>query len=74
MGMEIMAQTCERCEGTGHDKGGMPRVEMVPFSKKEGHRKYTTSEHEQRRYHSTIKQGSGCIACGGVGYVELRVS
>jgi RecJ-like exonuclease len=71
--MAITAKTCPRCEGTGHDKKGEPIVKMVPFDPKV-HKSYIDGEHDQRRYHQTIKQGSGCLMCGGIGYIELVAS
>lgn len=71
--MDIQAKTCHKCEGTGHDRGGMPVVKMVDFNTREGHRKYITDDVEQKRYHQTIKRGSGCTCCGGVGYLSLEV-
>lgn len=75
--MDIRAKTCTKCNGTGHDKGGMPVVKMIPFDPNV-HTPYIKHDQpippEQKRYHQTIKQGSGCMACGGVGYVELEAS
>ena len=71
--MDIQAKTCPKCEGTGHDKGGEPVVKMVPFDPYE-HNAYISYDGEQKRYHQTIKQGSGCLMCGGVGFIELEVA
>jgi hypothetical protein len=55
-------QVCSTCKGFGHDKGGRPVV------------KFEDIPHEERepggpvRRHTTLKQGSGCISCLGVGY------
>ena len=59
---------CNKCNGSGHDKGGMPVVKMVPFDVYK-HNAYIDGDVEQKRYHETIKKGSGCLKCGGTGRV-----
>ena len=72
--MEIRAKTCPSCDGSGHDKGGMPRVEMVEFDPYEHNAYISDMQSDQKRYHKTIKRGSGCMNCGGIGYIELEAS
>jgi hypothetical protein len=52
---------CERCNGSGHDKNGRPKTEMVPEQQEDG---------TWKRKHHTIQQGSGCLWCGGLGGYE----
>ena len=54
-------KTCESCKGSGHDKKGRPIIKFEQYTKDDG----TTA-----RRHVTVKQGSGCITCGGIGYVQ----
>jgi len=53
--------TCERCSGSGHDKGGEPIIKFEHYTDKEG---------KPRKRHVTVKQGSGCYKCLGLGVVE----
>jgi RecJ-like exonuclease len=76
MSTTLIAHTCPRCNGSGHDSKGAPIVKMVPFDPKI-HREYIDAPdnapftHKQFRYHQTIKQGSGCLMCGGRGFTEV---
>jgi hypothetical protein len=54
-------QTCSTCNGSGHDKGGLPLVKFEMVRQPDG---------TDKRCHVTYKQGSGCISCLGVGYKE----
>ena len=63
------APKCPTCKGTGHDKGGRPEIRRVPFDVYE-HNAYISGEYDQKQYHVTQKQGSGCLTCCGVGYKE----
>ena len=49
---------CKKCNGSGHDKGGRPVIKLEQYTKEDG----TTA-----RRHVTIKQGSGCTDCLGLG-------
>ena len=71
---------CKSCNGRGHDKNSYPVVKFVPTQCcKECRQELCTcegvcpcclvSERVTLRKHKTVKQGSGCIVCGGVGYV-----
>lgn len=51
-------RTCNRCGGTGHDKGGRPTIEVRKVKDKSG--KY-------KRKHTTVHVGSGCLKCQGLG-------
>jgi len=61
-----MKKVCTTCKGFGHDKGGRPVVkfEDIPPEERE-------ADGPVRR-HKTLKQGSGCITCLGVGYTEKK--
>ena len=52
---------CDRCKGRGHDKNSHPVVKFVPQKQEDG---------SMKRVHTTIKQGSGCLGCMGLGYKE----
>lgn len=59
--------TCTACDGSGHDKGGKPKIKTTPYVEQ-----YTDSRGvdrvRNRVRHETLQQGSGCLNCGGVGY------
>ena len=71
--MDVQAKTCPSCGGSGHDKGGMPVVKRVKFDPYK-HNAYIDGDQDQHRYHETIKRGSGCMNCGGVGFIEMEAS
>lgn len=50
--------TCDRCNGSGHDRAGRPEVKFVDYKDDEG---------KKRKRHVTVKQGSGCLKCQGTG-------
>ena len=52
---------CQACNGTGHSKETAPEMELE-YNRELG-------AHVEVK---TIKQGSGCIRCLGVGYLETR--
>lgn len=68
----LQAKTCPKCNGSGHDHNGQPIIKKVPFDEAK-HTKYVDAELEQKHYHQTIKQGSGCMACLGRGFVSVEV-
>lgn len=51
---------CNRCNGTGHDKGGKPSFHFENYRDEEG---------KKKRRHVTDKPGSGCLKCLGTGKV-----
>lgn len=56
----MMSQTsCATCKGSGHDKGSQPVIKFVLELQDDG---------TYKRVHKTIKQGSGCCSCHGLGY------
>lgn len=57
----IKRVTCDRCRGCGHDKKGLPVIEF---------REHYNEDGELERKHTTVKQGSGCMKCLGLGYIE----
>ena len=57
-----MKKTCTTCKGYGHDKGGRPVVKFENIPPEE----QVTGGPVRR--HITLKQGSGCISCLGVGH------
>ena len=78
--MMLHGNTCPRCNGTGHDRKSQPVVKMVAFDPKV-HTPYITEGEpdapftiKQTRYHQTIKQGSGCLQCGGIGVLDLTAT
>jgi hypothetical protein len=55
-----MSQTsCATCKGSGHDKGSQPVIKFVLELQDDG---------TYKRVHKTIKQGSGCCSCHGLGH------
>jgi hypothetical protein len=54
-----MKTSCTACKNTGHDSGSKPVVKFEMREQPDG---------TQKREHVTVKQGSGCLACGGRGY------
>ena len=52
---------CQTCKGTGHDKNSHPVVKFEPFEDENG---------KMKRRHTTLKRGSGCLTCGGIGKVK----
>ncbi len=54
--------TCKACNGTGHTKKTRPEVSFE-WGKDE-------KTGEERRFHVTKSQGSGCPLCHGVGYKD----
>jgi len=54
-------KTCNRCNGTGHDRAGQPEVKFEDYVDKHGN---------PRKRHITVKQGSGCLKCGGLGHEQ----
>jgi len=63
--MVIEGTLCPVCKGSGHDKGGQPVIKFAPYFDKD--------EDKVKRKHTTIKQGSGCLNCGGIGVVGMEV-
>ena len=55
-------QTCDRCNGSGHDRTSKPEVKFEDWVDKHG---------KKRKRHVTTKQGSGCLKCEGRGGAEL---
>ena len=51
-------KVCKTCNGTGHTKATRPVVIFKPYKDEEG---------KQRRQHTTLKQGYGCLRCLGRG-------
>lgn len=52
--------TCNKCNGTGHDKEGRPVIRRDTYKTAEG----------TRIRHITMKRGSGCLKCLGTGRDE----
>lgn len=59
MAMKVI---CDRCKGGGHDKNSYPVIKFAPVEQEDG---------SMKRQHTTVKQGSGCLKCQGVGHVRL---
>jgi len=53
-------QVCNRCNGSGHDRTSKPEVKFKPYIDDEG---------KKRKKHITLKQGSGCLKCEGLGKI-----
>ena len=51
-------KVCSCCKGTGHDKASRPVVKFEPEKQDDG---------SIKRVHKTLKQGSGCLSCLGLG-------
>jgi RecJ-like exonuclease len=72
--MHVEGKVCSTCKGSGHDPKGRPVVKMIQFNA-DKHEPYASNEEfEQRRYHKTIAQGSGCPACCGLGVINMVVA
>ena len=52
-------EPCDRCHGSGHDKGGRPETHFEEV---------TLNGEKKARLHITDKQGSGCLKCLGKGH------
>jgi hypothetical protein len=52
-------KVCATCNGMGHDKAAKPVVKFELREQPDG---------TMKREHVTVKQGSGCISCLGLGY------
>ena len=52
-------KVCKGCNGFGHDKAARPVVKFV---------KAKRGTDKTGKDHITLKQGSGCLWCGGVGF------
>ena len=70
--MNIDVNKCPRCAGTGHDKGGQPVVKMEKYNDAEHGEAYVSDGVEQRKFHRTIKLGSGCMMCFGRGFIDAE--
>ena len=51
------SNVCGTCHGSGHDTGGRPELRITRY--------FDVDENRMRVRHETLKQGSGCITCGG---------
>jgi len=49
---------CDRCNGMGHDKNSLPLIKFEPQAQSDG---------STKRVHTTVKRGSGCMKCLGLG-------
>lgn len=54
--------TCDRCRGLGHDKNSTPSVKFSLVEQPDG---------TSLRKHTTLKRGSGCMKCLGLGLVVV---
>jgi hypothetical protein len=53
--------SCTACKNSGHDNNSKPVVKFEMREQPDG---------TEKREHVTVKQGSGCLNCCGLGYKE----
>ena len=61
----MKANTCSSCNGFGHDKAARPVVKFKTVKRDDG---------TMGKDHITMKQGSGCMTCGGLGFTQCEKS